>query len=454
MPQHPPASNRATRARTAERNDRVSITPGSRRPVARHGKLRTPSPVAQLVTAVGIVLAVVLVSIGGVGAFALWNTTDAIAANSVDIGDEEALPPPTMGEIEGDVTMLLVGTDSCEGPNAALSGACQAHDTDGERNDVTMLVRISDNPRRVTVVSIPRDTLVDIPDCTNADGGTWSGSRSTMINESYSRGGLSCSVDTVEKLTGVQIQYAAAIRWTGVINLSDAIGGVDVCVAGDISDSHTGLNLTAGNHTLQGAEALQFLRIRHGIGDGSDLGRISNQQQFMSSLVRKLQSESVLTNPATLFSFATTAMQQVTTGQLVLSSGLANPTRMVQIAMTLRSVPFSDIVFVQYPTYYAPGTSSSRVLPVQDAADALFEALAANKALHLTGDASQGYGVEVQGEAAPLPTPTATTDPSAAASDAPVTTGAPVDPDADAVDLPSQIAGTTAALVTCTQPQK
>jgi anionic cell wall polymer biosynthesis LytR-Cps2A-Psr (LCP) family protein len=236
--------------------------------------------------------------------------------------------------------------------------------------------------------------------------------------------------------------------------MSDAIGGVDVCVAGDISDSHTGLKLTAGTHTLQGVQALQFLRIRHGIGDGSDLGRISNQQQFMSSMVRKLQSDSVLANPATLLNLATTAISQVQQEQLVLSSGLTNPTLMVQIAMAVKDVPYEDIVFVQYPTRYASGDGASRVMPVKDAATVLFDALKANQPLTLTGDASQGYGVEVTGEAVKpevAPTPAATE----AAGETPAAE-APVaeTPAAETrVELPSAIAGQTAAQTTCTQPE-
>ena len=193
---------------------------------------------------------------------------------------------------------------------------------------------------------------------------------SQPLNASYSYGGLPCTVLTIEELTGEEIQFAGAIRWTGVIDMSDAIGGVDVCVSGDISDAHTGLSLTAGNHTLQGVEALQFLRMRHGIGDGSDLGRISNQQQFMSSLVRKLKSDAVLSNPAVLFNFATTAVGLTRTDppQLVLSSELANPTRMVQIAMAAKDVPYEDIVFVQYPTEYT--SDFINVLPLREPADA------------------------------------------------------------------------------------
>lgn len=425
------------------RSDRARRTP-----VARHGILRSPNPLLQVLTVLGAIVAVAVISVSAVGAFAVWDAARAVEAAGVSIGDDDSQLPPSIGEIEGGVNLLLVGTDSCDGANAALSTACASGDTEGERNDVTMLVHISDEPRRVTVVSFPRDMIVSIPACTGEDGTQYSAMSAQMLNVSYMYGGLACSVATVEQLTGVDITYAGAIRWTGVINMSDAIGGVDVCVADDISDEHTGLNLTAGEHTLQGVEALQFLRIRHGIGDGSDLGRISNQQQFMSSLVRKLQSGGVLGNPATLLNLATTAVQQVNDNQLVLSKSLANPQRMVQIAMALRAVPYEDIAFVQYPTAYA--SDGSRVVPLEDAASVLFDALAANQPIQLTGSTSDGYGTAVVGEADQAPTdPTATPDPTA--TDA-------VAPDAGATEapvvLPPTITGQTAKQVTCTQAQR
>ena len=425
------------------RSDRARRTP-----VARHGILRSPNPLLQVLTVLGAIVAVAVISVSAVGALAVWDAARAVEAAGVSIGDDDSQLPPSIGEIEGGVNLLLVGTDSCDGANAALSGACQNGDTEGERNDVTMLVHISDEPRRVTVVSFPRDMIVPIPACTGEDGTQYSAMSAQMLNVSYMYGGLACSVATVEQLTGFDITYAGAIRWTGVINMSDAIGGVDVCVADDISDEHTGLNLTEEEHTLQGVEALQFLRIRHGIGDGSDLGRISNQQQFMSSLVRKLQSGGVLGNPATLLNLATTAVQQVNDNQLVLSKSLANPQRMVQIAMALRAVPYEDIAFVQYPTAYA--SDGSRVVPLEDAASVLFDALAANQPIQLTGSTSDGYGTAVVGEADQAPTdPTATPNPTA--TDA-------VTPDAGATEapvvLPPTITGQTAKQVTCTQAQR
>lgn len=427
-----------------------------RAPLARHGALKSRHPFMTVVAMLGVVLGVFGVSAAGIAAYNVWDATQAITANAVVLDGDKPLPP-SLGAIEGGVNILMAGTDSCEGANAALSGACKAKTTEGERNDVTMLVHISDEPRRVTVVSFPRDMLVPIPSCPKEDGsGNYSAMSSQMINASYEYGGLACTVLTVESLIEDEIDFAAAIRWTGVINMSDAIGGVDVCVAGDISDSHTGLNLKAGNHTLQGVQALQFLRIRHGIGDGSDLGRISNQQQFMSSMVRKLQSGAVLSNPATLLNLASTAISQVQQGQLVLSSGLTNPTLMVQIAMAVKDVPYEDIVFVQYPTRYAAGDGASRVMPVKDAAKVLFDALKANQPLTLTGDASQGYGVEVTGEAvkpevAPTPAPTADAGDTAPPAETPVTAETPAAE--TRVELPSDIAGQTAAQTTCTVPE-
>ena len=416
---------------------------GGKTPLARHAVQRQRHPFLRVLSILGVVLAVLAVSAAGVAAYAVWDTVSALGQNSVELDSDSSLPP-SIGEIEGGVNLLLVGSDSCEGQDVALFPRCaDPDDAPGERNDVTMLVHISDEPRRITVVSFPRDMLVPIPACPDASGGFYSAMSSQPLNASYGYGGLACTVLTIEQLTGEDIQFAGAIRWTGVIDMSDAVGGVDVCVDGDISDPNTGLSLSAGTHTLQGVEALQFLRIRHGIGDGSDLGRISNQQQFMSSLVRKLKSDAVLSNPAVLFNFATTAVGLTRSDppQLVLSSELANPTRMVQIAMAAKDVPYEDIVFVQYPTEYT--SDYINVLPLTDVADQLFAALQANQPITLTGEASQGSGVDVTGQAAePTPTPEADGSTPAPSDSAVAETR---------VDLPSEITGTTAAQVTCTR---
>ena len=129
-----------------------------------------------------------------------------------------------------------------------------------------------------------------------------------------------------------------------MIEITNAIGGVDVCLASGIRDITPASTGRPAPTTSQGIEALQFLRTRHGVGDGSDLGRISNQQQYMSRLARKLVSEEVLSEPGTLLKLATTAIDNVTP-----SKSLTNPLTLVQIALALKNVPFDEIVFIQYP---------------------------------------------------------------------------------------------------------
>lgn len=402
-----------------------------RQPVARHGMLKTPHPLAQLFTVIGVAIAVVLVAGVSVAAYAAFDLTTSFTKGAVDLEGQDAVPPD-IGAIKGGVNLLLTGTDACEPAYADIFGErCQGPEADEELNDVNMLLHISDEPRRVTVISFPRDLRVDIPACTNADG-VDTGATYDMLNTAYVYGQLGCVVETVSDLTGLDIQYAAKVTWGGVIEITNAIGGVEVCLASGIDDPNTGLNLEAGNHTLAGVDALQFLRTRYGVGNGGDLGRISNQQQYMSRLARKIVSEEVLSNPTTLLRLARTAVDNVTPSQ-----SLTNPLTLMQIALAVKNVPFNEIVFLQYPVYPDPD-DPNRVVPDFAAADALWAALAANQQLQLTGDVSQGEGVVVVGEA-----PAAPVDPSATPT--PGSTEAPDTP----VALPPEITGQTAAQETC-----
>ncbi|MBN9193730.1 LCP family protein [Microbacterium sp.] len=411
--------------------------PGGRRTIARHGRLRSPHPVSQLVKLLAVGLAVVLASGVGVAAYAAIDLSSTFSANAVELEGQSAAPPD-LGAIEGGVNLFLAGTDACEPQYAALFGArCTGADAGDELNDVNMLIHISDNPRRVTVISFPRDLIIPTPECTKANGSVASATSASMLNATYSYGGLSCVVKTVSELTGLNIPFAAKVTWGGVIQVTNAIGGVTVCIANGIKDRYTGLNLPAGNVTISGLEALQFLRTRHGVGDGGDLGRISNQQQYMSRLAQKLVGEGVLSNPTTLYKLATTAVKNVTP-----SESLTNPLTLVQIALAVKSVPFDQIVFVQYPTVPDP-SNPNRVIPNQYAASALLDVLAKNEKIQLTGQASQGNGVVV---VTPSPTPSATSTPGSTAGSTATPTPTPTD---TAVALPSSIAGQTAAEQTC-----
>jgi LCP family protein required for cell wall assembly len=401
-----------------------------RRPIARHGELKSPHPFAMVLKVLGIIVAIGLVSSAGVAAYATYDITASFTDDAVDLEGQEAVPPD-IGAIEGGVNLLVTGTDECLPEFAGYFGdRCTGEDASVELNDVNLLVHISDSPRRVTVVSFPRDLMTAVPSCTGEDGSETSGSDYQQINTVYREGGLNCVVKTVSQLSGMNIPFAAKVNFGGVINITDAIGGVEVCIGnGGILDSNTGIDWPAGPRVVQGIEALQFLRTRYGLANGSDLARISNQQQYMSRLARKLVSEEVLTNPATLLKLATTAVDNVTP-----SKSLTNPLTLVQIALAVKSVPFEEIVFVQYPVAEDP-YDLNRVAPNYEAADELWAALAANQPIQLTSDPNLGGGVITVD---PVPAEPVIPDPGA--------TGAPTD---SPVVLPDSIPGQTAAQTTC-----
>ncbi|GLK24445.1 transcriptional regulator [Microbacterium thalassium] len=399
--------------------------------------LGSPSPLGMVFKVTGIVAAVVMVSVVGIASFATFDLTTSFTEDAVALEGQESVPPD-IGEIEGGVNLLVVGTDECEPKYAKYFGdRCTGADAEGQLNDVNLLVHISDAPRRVTVVSFPRDLMAPMPSCTDEDGQVSSAQTKVQINAAWGYGGLSCVVKTVSQLSGMNIPFAAKVSFGNVIRITDAIGGVEVCIGnGGIRDYYTGIDWPAGMRTVKGLEALQFLRTRHGLENGSDLARISNQQQYMSRLARKLVSEEVLSNPATLLKLATTAVNNVTPSQ-----SLTNPMTLVQIALAVKNVPFDEIVFVQYPVLEDP-YDSNRVVPDYDAAKQLWAALKANNQIAVTSDPNNTGGVvTVTPTETPQPEPEATATP---------TPGATATPEPEkVVELPSTIPGTTAADETC-----
>lgn len=399
-----------------------------RRTIARHGQLGTPNTVSQLLKFIAIGLAVVLVSGLGVGLYIYYDLTSTVSANAVELEGQQAVPPD-IGEYKGGFNLVLTGVDTCEEKYKDLFGdRCTGSDSEGTLNDVNLLVHVSQEPRRITVVSFPRDLMIPIPECTDDEGNNHSAMNKQPLNVAYTDGGLNCVVKTISELTDQEVQFAASVTFGGVIEITNAIGGVDVCLASPIKDRYTGLDMSAGTHTIRGLEALQFLRTRHGVGDGSDLGRIGNQQQYMSSLARKMISGEVLGNVPVMLKLANTALNN-----LEASTSLANnPMTLVQIALAVKSVPFEDIVFVQYPAGTDPD-DRNKVVPNYDAATALWDAIEANAQLQITHQNNGNDGVVVKEPT--TPTTEATPDPTAT-------------PD-NVVALPDSIKGNSAAQETC-----
>lgn len=412
-------------------------------PLARHGRLRRPTPLPGLLTYFGVIVAVVAVSLASVAGIAVWQTISAIKPGihlSHIRGTNE--PAPQVGSISGPVNLLLTGSDTRTGQAGFQDKADLRGSSGTGNNDVTMLLHLSANHQYATVVSIPRDLLVNIPSCQRANGSTIGGATNAMFNTTLSRGGLSCTVLTVENMTGLDIQYAAEISFDGVIQMSDAVGGVTVCLATPLHDRYVGLDLAAGEQTLQGSSALAFLRSRHGVGDGSDLGRISDQQLFMSALMRKVASGGVLGNPLTLYSLANAAAHN-----MQLSDTLSSPTTMVSIALALKGLDLNNMVFVQWPTRTNPAFPG-RVVAEQPADHILAAALVADQPIQLSGKLGRAT---VTGPSAPATsTPAPTSSAPAPATPVPPSTAAPVAP----VALPGDVTGQTAAQQTCAKANR
>lgn len=357
----------------------------------------------------------------------------------------EVAPLPRVGALDGGANILLAGTDTRTGQGGEFNSEDQLDGSSGVgSNDVTMVLHISADHSSAAVISIPRDLDVPVPECPDPSGGTFSAQSEAMFNTTLSEGGLSCVVLTAEQLTGLSIQYAATIDFDGVIAMADAVGGVTVCLDAPVQDPSAGLDLPAGTQKLTGGNALAFVRTRYGVGDGSDLGRISNQQVFLSALVRQVMNEGVLSNPIVLYQLANAAAKNIQA-----SESLANPTTMVSIALALKNISLDNIVFLQYPAATDPN-NSNRVVPDSDAADALIAALAADDPLQLTGNLGRG-ATDDPAPPAPSPSPSATPSIIDVFRKPLPTSTAPAAVPAAPVALPSSISGQTAAQATCSK---
>lgn len=410
--------------------------------IARHGRLPRRRGWGTLLSVVATTAAVVLLSATSVVAIAGAQLTAAPKTVALSKDDQNVANTANIAAIKGGANILLIGSDT------RIGQFDSADKVEGARNDVTILIHISQDHQHLTVVSIPRDLEVPIPACTNPESGqTYPAvARGDLLNDSLGHGGISCVVDTVENLTGLRIPYAGLITFDGVTAMSNAVGGVEVCVAAPIDDHYIGLQLSPGEHTLKGAQALQFLRSRHGVGDSSDLARISSQQVFLSALLRRVTSDGTLSNPVTLYRLAGAALSNMT-----LSDGLHKASTIVGLASVLRSMNTSDMLFVQYPVLGDPA-DPDRVIVEQDPAHALNVALQTDEATTLS-DSSTGRASTVApgaGTPSAAASPGTGSAPSSAASSSPSTSsGSASGSHPSATALPSSITGQSAAEQTC-----
>ncbi|TWF87077.1 LytR family transcriptional attenuator [Streptomyces capillispiralis] len=311
------------------------------------------------------VLALLIIGAAGAGYLYYRQLNGNIKKDPLNLGDTKVAEPTPNAAGQTPLNILLIGSDARDTEeNQQLGGA---RETFGSTPlaDVQMLVHLSADRSNMSVISMPRDTLVEIPKCTDPDDGTVypASNGRTMTNQSLGHGGPGCTVATWQELTGIHIDHFVMVDFAGVVSMADAVGGVPVCVDANIhsrdSRGHgSGLKLRKGTHPIKGEQALQWLRTRYGFKDGSDLARAEAQHMYMNSLVRQLRANATLSSPNKLRRLAEKATEALT-----VDPGLDTVKKLYDLSSELRAVKPERITMTTMPNRYV----GARVEPTEDA---------------------------------------------------------------------------------------
>ncbi|MDF7663984.1 LCP family protein [Bifidobacterium sp. ESL0763] len=316
------------------------------------------------------------------------------------------------------IEFLLLGQDTRDGgDNSALGGSNPAYEDDSDEHnaDTAMVVQISADRSYINIVSIPRDSMVDVPSC-NTSRGTMPARYNVMFNSvfasAWQTGGdlasaASCTVNAVNSLTGLNLQHFIVVDFQGLKSMIDAIGGVDMCIPTDMRDEYTDLDVKRGLQHLDGNQATQYARMRHGTGtDGSDIMRTTRQQYLIKELMNQALSKNIMTHSGQLYRLANSAL-----GSLSISSGLAHPGTLVGLAVSLKHFKV-DHLYTQTISVVPAPSDPNRVV-WSDSADATWQKLRDNQPLTEAADAGasssqsgsaqggtaqQGGGQDAQGQ--------------------------------------------------------
>jgi LCP family protein required for cell wall assembly len=256
-------------------------------------------------------LSVGIVALSAIGWLGLGRVSGSLNRTDAFAGINNRPDKPTSA-----MNILLVGSDNRNGLTRDQIRELWVGGTEvaaGSRSDTMLLVHISKDRDSAVIISLPRDSLVTIPEhVSSLDKTKMVPARQNKLNAAFSFGGAPLLIETLEGETGLRIDHYIEINFLGFTNIIDALGGIDVCVKKDIDDSKSDLQLSAGLQTLDGIQALKYVRTRAFDGQG-DIGRMKRQQEFMSAVLQKATSTGTLLNPIKLVSFFNAAIKTVTT---------------------------------------------------------------------------------------------------------------------------------------------
>ena len=335
---------------TGPRTDPPAVPPPGP-PVAPGRRPRTQRILGWIALGLAVVLAVTVT-----GGYLVYRHLNGNITH-IGFGQEPGPRPPKLNKAQN---ILLIGSDT----RAFAGGSKFGSEVGGARSDTTILVHLSAGGRKATLVSIPRDSYVKIPACKTASGGE-STPHLDKFNSAYSIGGPACTIATVESLTNIHIDHFVEVNFQGFQRMVNALGGVSICLRKPINDpirfvgghyQGSGLVLPAGTSTLKGTQALAFVRARYGVGDGSDIGRIKDQQLFISAVIRKATSAGLLVDIPALYRFLDAATKSIRTDPKFGLSQLKN------LADRLHGLKPGTVSLLTVPFLFnAPGVPSADI---------------------------------------------------------------------------------------------
>ncbi|MGW4894353.1 LCP family protein, partial [Kitasatospora sp. NPDC004240] len=355
----------------------------------------------------------VLVLVTAAGGLIYWKLNGNLTTFDSDAIAKDR-PPEAQADADGNkpVNVLLIGSDSRGGNNSDLGGG----DSDGARSDTTILLHVYADHKHAIGVSIPRNALVTRPSCKLPNGKWTKEEKGALFNSAFSVGGSAagnpaCTLNTVEKMTGIRVDHTIVVDFQGFSAMTKAVEGVEVCLPGPIYENDINPKLTkkgkqvlqAGRQTVSGQSALDYVRLRHGIGDGSDIGRMKRQQAFLGSLITSVKKRGL--NPTNLLPLADAATKSMTVDE-----GLGSVDKLMGFGLSLKNIDMKNLKFVTPPWRF----KAEDLELVHPDVDKLWESLKADRTI----DGQNATGQQADPSAAPSGQPAA-----------PASTAAPAAPD-------------------------
>lgn len=284
------------------------------------------------------------------------------------------LGPNRPKKLNNALNILMLGSDTRAGANGKYGRGMKG---EAPRSDTMILLHLSPGGGQAVGISFPRDLMVPIPACRTKGGAVTPAQSVGQINSTFTIGGPACTIKTIEGFTDIKIDHFMQVDFAGFKNVVDAIGGVEICLPNDVADKSSKLFLKKGRHVVKGEQALAYVRVRHGLGDGSDLSRIKRQQQFLGSVARKAMSKGVLANPNSLYKLLAAGTKSLTTDK-----GLTTDV-MLKIGSGMQDMTAGKLRFITVPWgAYAP--DPNRVALRQPDADRFFASIRNDTSLQNT----------------------------------------------------------------------